>query len=178
MKAPRVRCVVCGRLKPKGAQWNTFVGAMRGKTPVICGVVCLRIWTRRDQPASSGPAGDVMTVRWRVADAARAGAICGRCGRQFDPSETVWRVPVAIGRRLNGSVGHLPAPVGRECVDADVLWGTEGQPPECCEGCGRSIYYWRGSRLRRRALCSDRCRQVVQSRCRARTRQQAKKLAR
>ena len=126
------------------------------------------------QPARSGPTDDVMTARRRVYDAAQTGAICGRCGRQLDPSEAVWRVPVAIGRRLTGSVGYLQAPVGRECVDADVLRGTEGQPPECCEGCGRPIYYWRGSRLRQRAFCSDRCRQFVSNRHHARVRQQVK----
>jgi hypothetical protein len=52
MTTSPLRCVVCGRLKPKGARWNTFVGAMRGKVPLICGVACLKAWTlRRDEPA-------------------------------------------------------------------------------------------------------------------------------
>ena len=125
-------------------------------------------------PCESVPSDDVMTARRWVYDAAQTGAICGKCGRRLDPSEVVWRVPVAIGRRLNGSVGYLQAPVGSECVDVDVLRGTEGQPPERCEGCGRPIYYWGGSRFRRRALCSDRCRQSVSNRRHARVRQQAK----
>jgi hypothetical protein len=118
--------------------------------------------TRR--PCDSDPAGDIMTVRRRVYDAARTGAICGGCGRQLDPFEVVWRVPVAIGRRLNGRVGYRQAPVGRECVGTDLLRTTEGHAPEQCAGCGRGVYYQRVSRLRRRALCSARCEQTVHNR--------------
>jgi hypothetical protein len=47
-----LRCVVCKRMKPKGARWLTFETAMRGKAPAICGVACLKAWTlRRDEPA-------------------------------------------------------------------------------------------------------------------------------
>ena len=122
-------------------------------------------------------AADVFAVRRRVYDAVQTGAI-----RQVRASARSVRGRLentpAIGERLNGIVGHLQAPVGRECVDVDVLQSTEGQPSERCEGCDRPIYYWRGSRLRRRALCSDRCRQLVSNRRHARVRQQAKKRAR
>jgi hypothetical protein len=52
MSASALRCVVCGRLKPKGARWSTFVDAMRGGTRAICGVACLKRQQagKRDQP--------------------------------------------------------------------------------------------------------------------------------
>jgi hypothetical protein len=53
MTTSPLRCVVCGRLKPKGARWTTFVDAMRGHTRAICGVACLKVWATRERPAPS-----------------------------------------------------------------------------------------------------------------------------
>ncbi len=52
MTASPLRCVICGRLKPKGARWASFVGALAGKTPVVCGAACLKVWTTRERPAA------------------------------------------------------------------------------------------------------------------------------
>jgi hypothetical protein len=53
MTTSPLRCVVCGRLKPAGARWSTFVDAMRGGTRAICSVACLEVWARREH---AGPA--------------------------------------------------------------------------------------------------------------------------
>jgi hypothetical protein len=50
-----LRCLICGRLKPKGARWSTFVDAMRGGSRAICSVACLEVWAtrQRDEPAEA-----------------------------------------------------------------------------------------------------------------------------
>jgi hypothetical protein len=54
MTTSPLRCTVCGRLKPRGARWSTFVDAMRGGPRAICSVACLEVWAkRRDEPAEA-----------------------------------------------------------------------------------------------------------------------------
>ena len=42
MTTNMLRCVVCGRLKPRGARWGTFVEAMNGRARPVCGAACLK----------------------------------------------------------------------------------------------------------------------------------------
>jgi endogenous inhibitor of DNA gyrase (YacG/DUF329 family) len=97
---------------------------------------------------------DLTAIRRTARVAARDGRACGKCGRQLDPAEPVWLVPIGIGYRITGTFGRWRAPVCRECAPLSWLH----LPSVSCAGCGRGVVYRRlDSRLLRPA-CSDRCR--------------------
>ena len=104
--------------------------------------------------------------RERFNAAREHGGLCAACGRSLAPDEPVYIDQVVVDRNALAPPGArwgvrlVPrdAPLGVECVPAELLVRLEGRTPERCAGCGRPVYYAKDRAQRRRATCSDACR--------------------
>jgi hypothetical protein len=100
----------------------------------------------------------------RMHAARSSGGICGWCGRALTPVEPVYMELFRTGTkrlRPNAPVTHRSrtvAPVGAECASSEMLQQAVGQEPDACARCGRGVYYRQPHPLRRRTICSRRCR--------------------
>lgn len=87
----------------------------------------------------------------RLHRARQNGGMCAACGRVLGDDETVYveAFEDARGKWAN----RVTAPVGIECVSAELRLATSGRNPERCAGCGRPMYYGVERAGRQRALC-------------------------
>jgi hypothetical protein len=91
------------------------------------------------------------------------GGLCGWCGRQLDPAETVYverfltgvKQPIWHGVAAHRSI--TTAPVCAECASPELLEQTAGQSPESCAWCGRGVFFGQALTLRKRPTCARYC---------------------
>jgi hypothetical protein len=104
--------------------------------------------------------------RERFNRAREDGGLCAACGKTLGDDEPVYIDQVlldrnafaASGARWGQALVPRDAPLGAECVSPKLLARLDGRESERCEGCGRPVYYAKERAQRRRAACSQACR--------------------